>query len=93
MAEQTEQIAIRINPPLKSFLERWGSGRAAFMKPASVARHAIEVFKAMAEELGSDWLEVERKAAAQGQTPGAYIGKLLKALLEAERKQKNGSKP
>lgn len=88
LAKQTEQISIRMDPPLKSFLERWGNARSPTMKPASVARHGVESFKEMVEELKSNWLEVERRAADAGKRPGTYIGWLLNGMLEAERKQK-----
>lgn len=89
VAKQTEQISVRISPTLLSFLEKWGKAQVPEMKERAVARFAIEVFKAIADQLDTpDWHEVNRLAADAGKDVGSFIGATMKAMVETARKAK-----
>lgn len=86
-AKQTTQISVRMSPALEDFLERWGQAQEPEAKPRAVARFAIEVFKAITDQLGgAGWLEITRAAADERTDVGTFIGSLLRTRIDAERK-------
>jgi hypothetical protein len=48
----------------------------------------MEVASDIADALGPDWWEIEKRAAQEGTSPGVVLAHLAVAALEAEKKTK-----
>jgi hypothetical protein len=79
----------RVNFRLPKHLQKpVRNGEANGHSRTQVVVRMMEVGSDVAEEVGDDWWELEKRAMQEGSSPGRVAGKIVKAFFEAERKRR-----
>jgi hypothetical protein len=81
-----QQIAFKPTKAMRAFIETLSQRNDISM--SEVARRCADVYRALYEKLGGDWLEIEQRARMNEQAIGEILASLVHAGLDQERKSR-----
>lgn len=87
LAPKKKSVVFRVAEPLRSYaLDR---AKEEGVNISDVFRAATELHRDLHELLGADWYEAKKRAGISKQSLGAVLAALIRAGLQAERRNNN----